>query len=95
MSDKKTMTRKEAVALRYQAGRDEAPKLVAKGTQETAERIIETAKAAGVPIQEDETLVSLLSQLDLNQVIPPDLYQAVAEVFAFLYQLDHSLKSNK
>ncbi len=80
--------KKEAVALRYQAGRDEAPKVVAKGADDTAERIIETARQAGVPIQEDESLVNLLTQLDLNQVIPPDLYQVVAEVFAFLYKLD-------
>lgn len=90
--ENRPLTRKEAVALRYQAGKDDAPKVVAKGSDQTAERIIEAAKAAGVPVQEDETLVSLLAQLDLNQVIPPDLYQAVAEVFAFLYQLDHALK---
>jgi flagellar biosynthesis protein len=79
---------KEAVALRYQLGKDEAPRVVAKGRFETADRIIKKAKEAGIPIQEDETLVRLLSQLDLNQVIPSELYQAVAEVFSFLYQLD-------
>lgn len=85
---------REAVALKYQSGSDEAPKVVAKGRYETADRIIKKAKEAGVPIQEDETLVRLLSQLDLNQVIPTDLYQAVAEVFAFLYQLDQEAKKS-
>jgi flagellar biosynthesis protein len=85
---------KEAVALKYRSGSDEAPRVVAKGRFETADRIIKKAKEAGVPIQEDETLVRLLSQLDLNQVIPSELYQAVAEVFAFLYQLDKESKES-
>ncbi|WP_077615065.1 EscU/YscU/HrcU family type III secretion system export apparatus switch protein [Caenibacillus caldisaponilyticus] len=79
---------KRAVALRYQADRDEAPKVVAKGTLETAKKIIETAKAHHIPIQEDETLVALLIQLDIGEAIPPELYQAVAEIFSFIYQLD-------
>ncbi|HSU79155.1 MAG TPA: EscU/YscU/HrcU family type III secretion system export apparatus switch protein [Candidatus Angelobacter sp.] len=94
-SDHQPHLSKEAVALRYQLDKDEAPRIVAKGRFETADRIIKKAKEAGIPIQEDETLVRLLSQLDLNQVIPAELYQAVAEVFVFLYQLDNEANKTR
>ncbi|KGP73975.1 EscU/YscU/HrcU family type III secretion system export apparatus switch protein [Pontibacillus yanchengensis] len=80
--------RKEAVALNYNAEELEAPKVVAKGKGEIASRIEESAKEHEVPIQEDPALVNLLGELDINETIPEDLYQAVAEVFAFVYQVD-------
>lgn len=80
--------RKKAVALSYQNEKDDAPRISAKGTGETAEKIISVAKSNDIPIQEDVNLVGLLSQLELNQKIPEELYEVVAEVFAFIYQLD-------
>jgi flagellar biosynthesis protein len=80
--------RKKAVALTYKQDQDEAPRISAKGAGDTAERIIELAKSNDIPIQEDANLVGLLSQLELNQKIPAELYEVVAEVFAFIYQLD-------
>jgi flagellar biosynthesis protein len=77
----------KAAALKYRHGKDSAPKLVAKGRGKVAEKIIEIAKAHGVPIQEDKELVEFLSMLDLYQDIPPDLYRAVAEILAFVYSL--------
>lgn len=85
---KQDIVQKKAVALSYQQDLEDAPKLTAKGMGETADKIIEIAKTHKIPIQEDQSLVSLLSQLDLNQMIPPELYAAVAEIFAFIYQLD-------
>jgi flagellar biosynthesis protein len=77
----------KAAALKYSHGKDSAPKLVAKGRGKVAEKIIEIAKANGVPIQEDKELVEFLSMLDLYQEIPSELYKAVAEILAFVYSL--------
>jgi flagellar biosynthesis protein len=82
------MEKKQAVALSYLQNRDEAPRVTAKGEGEIARRIIETAKKYKIPVQEDESLVSMLSQLDLNAMIPPELYAAVAEIFTYIYTID-------
>jgi len=78
---------KRAVALRYEQN-SAAPRIVAKGSGYTAETIIERAKEYQVPIAIEPELVELLVQLDLNQLIPPQLYAAVAEVLAWAYQVD-------
>ena len=80
--------RKQAVALSYKQDQNDAPYVSAKGEGEVADKILQLAKENGVPIQEDSSLVSLLSQVDLFHAIPPDLYEAVAEIFAFIYSLD-------
>ncbi|MCL1630880.1 EscU/YscU/HrcU family type III secretion system export apparatus switch protein [Sporolactobacillus sp. CPB3-1] len=80
--------KKQAVALTYINGTDQAPRVSAKGKGKIAERIIAQAKQHDIPIQEDPALVSMLSELDLNQMIPPELYQTVAEIFAFIYNID-------
>ena len=80
--------RKAAAALRYRQEQDPAPRLVAKGSGKIAERILEAAREAGVPIHEDSDLLALLMQLDIDDMIPPELYVAVAEVFAFIYRLN-------
>ncbi|MDF2065997.1 EscU/YscU/HrcU family type III secretion system export apparatus switch protein [Bacillus sp. Cr_A10] len=80
--------RKEAVALGYKPGIIDAPTILAKGKGKIADNILMKAKEHNVPIQEDRSLVELLGQLDINQSIPDELYQAVAEVFAFIYRID-------
>lgn len=82
-------TRQLAVALAYQAGQA-APRVVAKGRGLIAQAIIERAREAGVYVHESPELVSLLMQVDLDQHIPPQLYLAVAELLAWLYQLEHA-----
>jgi flagellar biosynthesis protein len=83
--------RKTAVALSYQQEKHDAPKLTAKGEGNIAEKMIDLAKENDIPIQEDPSLVGLLSQLNMNEMIPPDLYGAVAEIFAFLYRIDQKV----
>lgn len=81
--------RPSAVALRYQPEApflEAAPRLVAKGQGYLAERILELARAHGVPIQRDPDLLATLEPLDVNRLIPPDLFQAVAVVLAALYR---------
>jgi flagellar biosynthesis protein len=85
----------KAAALKYRHGKDSAPKLVAKGRGEIARKIIETARAHNVPVQEDKELVEFLSALDLYQEIPPELYRAVAEILAFIYSMSIKARLQK
>jgi len=77
----------QAVALRYEANAM-APRIVAKGEGFTAQAIVERAEASGVPINEAPELVQLLIKLDLNLVIPPQLYAVVAQVLVWAYSVD-------
>jgi flagellar biosynthesis protein len=88
MNEKKKTKPIQAVALSYDESLQTAPKVVAKGIGNVAANIIETAREHHVPIQEDSSLVELLSQLQINEVIPEQLYSAVAEIFAFIYRVD-------
>ena len=83
--------RKRASALSY--GPDQnAPRVVAAGQGVVADRILEIAAAAGVPIREDAALVNALASLDLGQEIPEDLFVAVAEALAWAYRLDRAAR---
>ena len=74
---------KQAVALEYDPS-DEAPKIVATGRGRIAEKIIEEAKAAKVPVHRDDKLADTLSKLDIGDFIPPELYEVVAEILVFV-----------
>ena len=76
-----------AVALAYAPGAS-APKVVAKGKGVIAEAIIEKAKMHGIYVHESPELVALLLQVDLDAHIPPQLYVAIAELLAWLYELE-------
>ncbi len=80
-----------AIALSYDSTKHSAPRLTAKGKGVVAENIIKIAKEQNIPIQDDPTLVELLSQLKINETIPEELYQVVAEIFAFIYKVDKKL----
>jgi flagellar biosynthesis protein len=74
-----------AVALHYD--RTGAPRVVAKGKGTLGEKIIEVAKANNIPIEENEVLAGALSNVELGEEIPAELYKAVAEVLIFVLQL--------
>jgi len=78
----------KAVALKYNGQTDRAPRVVAKGRNKIAEKIIDIAKEHDVPLYEDKNLIQVLEALELEAEIPPDLYRAVAEVLAFIYRLN-------
>jgi flagellar biosynthesis protein len=81
--------RDSAVALRYEPRHpylDAAPRLVAKGNGELARRILELAEEYGVPIHRAPDLGAGLEPLDVDSMIPPELFQAVAAVLAALYR---------
>ncbi|GJM84058.1 hypothetical protein HMSSN139_65540 [Paenibacillus sp. HMSSN-139] len=78
----------KAVALKYDPGQGEAPVVVAKGKGLIADRILDAALEHGIPVQEDAALVEVLSKLDLDQQIPAELYDLVAEILTFIYRSD-------
>ncbi|MDX1346947.1 MAG: EscU/YscU/HrcU family type III secretion system export apparatus switch protein [Thiomicrorhabdus chilensis] len=81
-----TLNQKVAVALEYEG--KGAPLVTAKGAGLVAEQILEIAKQHNIPIKEDQQLVELLSQVELNQEIPEVLYEAIAQVLIFAYQIN-------
>ena len=76
-----------AVALRYDGG-DGAPVVVASGMGYLAERMVEVAAESGVPVYEDNSLATMLSQLALGQEIPDALYQAIVEIYVYFLNFD-------
>jgi flagellar biosynthesis protein len=79
---------REAVALAY-GQTDAAPRVVARGKGLIAEQIIARAHEHGVYVHESPELVALLTQVDIDEHIPPQLYMAVAELLAWLYRIEH------
>jgi flagellar biosynthesis protein len=86
---------KLAAAIRYDSSKDDAPRLTAKGKGHMAEKIIELARQHNIPIRTDQALVHILSKLDLDQHIPPELYRAVAEILAFVYSANEQYRERK
>ena len=80
MSEFDDLMRQKAVALKYDPDKNGAPVIVASGMGYLAERITETAMEAGVPVYEDDSLATLLTQLQLGAEIPTELYQAIVEI---------------
>ncbi len=78
---------KKAIALEYDP-EDEAPKVIATGRGAVAERIIESANKNNVPVHRDDKLADTLSRLDIGEMIPPELYNIVAEVLVFVDAMD-------
>jgi flagellar biosynthesis protein len=75
----------EVVALEY--GANKAPVVSAKGQAELAQRIVEAAKAQGIYVAQDPALLAMLSRLDIEQEIPPQLYAAVSVILSWAYWL--------
>ncbi len=86
--------RKKVAALKYKAGEDDAPRLVAKGQGSIAEEILRIAQEHNIPMYQDPDLVEVLSTVDLSATIPPEMYQAVAEVLAFVYRMNKNYLGN-
>ncbi len=91
MADKKQTPL--AAALKYDGKKDTAPVLTAKGRGVIAEKIIELARKNDIPIKNDPALVEVLSKLDIDEHIPVELYQAVAEILAFVYSMNEKKRS--
>lgn len=82
---------KKAVALGYRQYEGEAPKVLASGKGQLADKIIAIAEEEGIFIQEDKDLVHLLSKVEIGQNIPTEMYQAVAEILSLVYKINSKL----
>ena len=79
---------KSAISLEYQKEINSAPKITAKGEGWVAEKIIEIAQERNIPIRKDKDLLNLLSEIDVGREVPESLYKVVAELLAWVYQLN-------
>ena len=79
---------KTAVALGYDPNEDGSPKVIASGKGALADKIIEQAKENKIPVHEDDKLADTLSRLEIGEMIPPELYEVVAEVLVFVDAMD-------
>lgn len=82
------LRRKKAVALQYIPEEDSAPKVIASGEGYLAEKIIAKAVEEDVPVHNDEKLAESLSQLEIGESIPPELYKIVAEILIYVDHMD-------
>ena len=84
---------KKAVALSYDENKNAAPIIVASGMGYIAEKMVEVARESGVPVYEDNSLATVLTQLDLGTAIPEELYQAIVDIYTYFlkYTPKHSM----
>ncbi|PKM81064.1 MAG: flagellar biosynthesis [Firmicutes bacterium HGW-Firmicutes-14] len=92
MADRKESSKSgtRAVALGYDQTTMNAPRVMATGRGYIAEKILQIARENNIPVERDPLLADALSQLDLGQEIPPDLYKVVAEILVFIMETDRS-----
>ncbi len=90
MKKDSSASNKSAVSLQYNKGNNRAPKVTAKGQGWVADKIIKMARENNIPIREDKDLLNLLSEIDIGQEVPESLYKVVAELLAWVYQLNQN-----
>ncbi len=83
---------KRAVALKYDEEKSSAPVIVATGLGHMAEKIVETANKIDIPVYEDNSLATILSQLELGAQIPEEVYKAVVEIYVYFLKFDPNKK---
>jgi FlhB-like protein len=87
-------SKQKAVALKYNAERDEAPIVIASGYGSVAEKIIDIAEQKGIPVFRDDSAASLLCMLEVGNSVPPELYEVIAAVYCQLLQVSSEIKGN-
>ncbi len=90
MSEKDAKKVKQVAALKYSPEENKAPKIIALGKGEAAEKIIEKAEESDVPVYEDANLAAALNTFNVGEEIPPELYGIVAEILVFVSQIDRN-----
>lgn len=86
MSKFNDVLNKKAVALSYDENKNGAPIIVASGMGYVAEKMVEVARESGVPVYEDNSLATMLTQLELGAEIPTELYQAIIDIYVYFLQ---------
>lgn len=92
MSQYKDLMAKKAVALRYDENREAAPVIVASGLGYVAEKIVEIANDNEIPVYEDNSLATVLTQLELGTEIPEELYQAIVDIYVYFLKFSPDMK---
>jgi flagellar biosynthesis protein len=82
---------KLAVALKYRLNEDVAPLVIASGRGLMAESILKKAKELDIPVHPDGDLAEMLSDVEVGQSIPEELYEVVAQIMAMIYKMDSAL----
>lgn len=90
MTEKARKGPKAAVAMSYDPAKDTAPRIVAAGQGELAEAMLALAEKHNVPVYADHPLANALVKLEIGAYVPPELYAAVAEVLAFLWEMERA-----
>lgn len=91
----KPQTMRKAVALGYERGVDDAPKVLASGKGAVAEQILAIAHARGIKVREDADLVEILAKIENDAPIPLEAFAAVAEILSYVYAANASLKQRQ
>lgn len=83
---------KRAVAIKYDANKDNAPVVIASGSGYIANKVVEIAEDSGVPIYKDDSLSVLLSQLEIGSEIPEVLFGAIVDIYIYFlnFKIDSS-----
>ncbi|MFK8040619.1 MAG: EscU/YscU/HrcU family type III secretion system export apparatus switch protein [Rickettsiaceae bacterium] len=92
---KKSKHKQKAVALGYNDQVDAAPKILASGVGDIAQKIVDIANECKIPIAEDKELVEVLSLLEINSYIPVEVYSAVAKILSHIYQKNNKSNGKK
>ena len=87
--------KKSAISIQYKKDENGAPKVTAKGQGWMAEKIIAMAEEQNIPIKSDKDLMALLEKIDVGQEIPESLYKVVAELLAWVYNLNKEYSGPK
>ncbi|MGB9667920.1 MAG: EscU/YscU/HrcU family type III secretion system export apparatus switch protein [Thermosulfidibacteraceae bacterium] len=88
---KKKYKDKKAIALKYDPGKEEVPIVIAKGKGYLAEKIIEVARKHDIIIEENKVLAESLYNIEVGEEIPPELYEAIAIIIAFVFKVKNKL----
>jgi len=83
MSEFKNTLNQKAVALKYDETKNTSPVIVASGMGYLAEKIIETANENGIPVYEDNSLATMLSQLELGSQVPEEFYRMIVDIYLY------------
>ncbi len=95
MSQYKDLIAKKAVALRYDETKDASPVIVASGLGYVAEKIVEIANDNEVPVYEDNSLATVLTQMELGTEIPEELYQAVVDIYVYFLKFSPDMQKRE
>lgn len=95
MSQYKDLMAKKAVALRYDENKEAAPVIVASGLGYVAEKIVEIANDNEIPVYEDNSLATVLTQLELGTEIPEELYQAIVDIYVYFLKFSPEMENKE